>query len=141
MRIKIEFERNQALVKLNIEEPIKDVTFNQLANEYLEEQKLLGRSPKYIQMLEFYLNNWKNRLGSNSLLSNIKQRDIESNIKQRLRKVKRSTVNHEITMLKALFSLAVSSNYLKVSPMEGIKRLPDDTQMRDRPAVYKELKN
>lgn len=135
-KIKTEFERLRVTEEMGIQEELQDVAFKRLCLEFREQQAMLGRSPNYLKQISTYATHWVKSLGGDTLVTDLRRVHIDRHIENRAKKVRRTTLNHEISFIKSLFRFGVSRGYLSISPADGIERLPDDTRSRTRPPVY-----
>ena len=94
------------------------VTFGRLAEDYLKNARVTGRSPERamyaIKPLMLFF-------GANTLASQIKRADVNDYRDARLSEVKAGTVFRELTVLRALFNRAVERGLLIANPASRVR--------------------
>jgi site-specific recombinase XerD len=103
---------------------IENVTFNKLAQEYLEYSEANKAESSYKRDL-LIINKHALSYFGEKLVKDITPKMIEGYIIKRSSKVEESTVNRELNTLFNLFHKAVQWCYIRESPAKGIKKLKE----------------
>lgn len=98
-----------------------EIRFEKFAKEYVEYAKVNKKSwERDVITLSHLMPHLKG-----IMLSRITPKDIESYKLARLRQVKSSTVNRELTLIKFMFSLAVKWKYVNSNPVKEVRFLKE----------------
>lgn len=101
----------------------KKVTFMDFASEYLSFSKSNKAYSSYQR--DIWSIKKLNRFFGNEYLFNITPKSVENYKNQRLDRVKTSTVNREIALLRHMLNKAVQWGYIRTNPMKGLKLLKE----------------
>ncbi|MBW3020435.1 tyrosine-type recombinase/integrase [Candidatus Woesearchaeota archaeon] len=99
----------------------KAVSFSVFSQKYVEYSKI-HHSPSNTIRIQYVIQNF-NRYRANILLNEISRMNIEEYIQYRLDKIKSSTLNIELRVLKSMFNTAVNWNLIPSNPLKNIKQL------------------
>jgi integrase len=102
----------------------RNITFNRLAQEYLEYSKVNKSQSSYERDL-LIINKSALPYFGERLLKEITPQMVEGYIIERTAKVKESTVNRELNTIFNLFRKAVDWGYVRESPCKGVKKLKE----------------
>ncbi len=105
-------------------EPAK-VLFEDFAKDYtdsyvkLENKASEGQSGKVLRLVRYFKGQYLNQ---------ITQFDIRRFMADRAKKVKPSTINRDVAMMKSMYNRAREWGVVQVNPVVGIKRLPENNE-------------
>jgi len=108
----------------------QDVDFNEMADKYLEKYaKLNKKSWKtsdlvYLKPLKSFFGDFK--------LSEITAENIEEYRKERLKTIKKCSVNREVSCLRKILNVAIDWGYLSDNPVKKIKFFSERENLRER---------
>lgn len=99
----------------------RSVSFSVFSQKYIEYSKI-HHSPSNTIRIQYVINNFLN-YRANILLDEITRMNVEEYIKYRIDKIKPTTLNIELRVLKSMFNTAISWNFISSNPLKNVKQL------------------
>jgi integrase len=97
------------------------VSFSVFSKKYIEYSKI-HHSPSNTIRIQYVINNFLN-YRTTILLDEITRMNIEEYIHYRIDKIKPTTLNIELRVLKSMFNTAINWNLIPSNPLKNVKQL------------------
>ena len=97
------------------------VSFSVFSQKYIEYSKI-HHSPSNTIRIQYVINNFLN-YRANILLDEITRINIEEYIHYRIDKIRPTTLNIELRVLKSMFNTAINWNLISSNPLKNVKQL------------------